>query len=229
MGALWVAESPDPPGAGTAYEAYSLLGALAVRSDGLRLGVVAGSGERRAPSILAKIVTGVDVISHGRAVLALDGDCGTPDDAERLSEALIVARAVLVDEHPTFGGRIYTIDNAVNRPAPVQSGGVPIVVFLRGSGPGRPALLDVAARLADAIVVDGARGAIDDARQAVAARDDAAVGTGAEVVGWLGPEVPSGHVATQVAALRDTGADGCIVGLVHPWDPRSVEVLAAAW
>ena len=71
---LWVVEpSAGPPGA-VPYEAYSLLGALAVRTGAIHLGVVADRGQRRPPSILAKIVTGVDVLAHGRAVLSLDGD-----------------------------------------------------------------------------------------------------------------------------------------------------------
>ena len=65
IGSVWVSESPAPVGAATPFEAYSLLGALAVRSDRVRLGTVADGAERRAPSILAKIVTGVDVISTG--------------------------------------------------------------------------------------------------------------------------------------------------------------------
>ena len=228
---VWVTESPCPAGADTPYEAYSLLGALAVPSTGARLGVVADGAERRAPSILAKIVTGVDVISHGRAVLALDGDCGAPGDAERLSEALTVCRSVLVDEHPTFAGRIYSVDDAVNRPAPVQAGGVPLVVFLHGDGPGWEPLLDVAARLADAVVVDGRADRVAEVRRTIgerADRDDHP-GGGVEVLARIGSDGGGRRAADAVAGVRAAGADGCLVGIPFPWDPAAVEALATSW
>jgi len=231
IGTVWVSESPAPSGPATPYEAYSLLGALAVSSERARLGVVADRGERRPPSILGKIVTGVDVISHGRAVLGLDGDCNSAADAERLSEALIVCRAVLVDEHPTYAGRIYSIDDAVNRPAPVQIGGVPLVVFLHGHGPGREPLLDVAARLADAVVVDGGADDVAEACGAVDARaDDGDRPQGAvEVIGLIGTGGLPAGTPDAVAAVRAAGADGCIVGIPFPWDPTAVEALARTW
>ncbi len=236
LGSLWVSESPGPPGAGTLYEAYSLLGALAVRSERVRLGVVAEGTERRAPSILAKIVTGVDVISHGRGVLALDGDCTTGSDAERLSEALIVSRAVLVDELPTYAGRIYSVDGAVNRPAPVQSGGVPIVVFLHGSGPGRGAMFDVAARTADAVVVDGGADGVRDACRYLGDR----AGERSEPLGPLevlgrteagadGSGAIGRPTADEVGAIRRAGATGCLVGLPYPWDPEPIAAASATW
>jgi len=231
IGTVWVSESPVAGGTATPYEAYSLLGALATTSERARLGVIADRGERRAPSILAKIVTGVDVISHGRSVLGLDGDCSSPTDAERLSEALTVCRAVLVDDHPTYAGRIYSVDDAVNRPAPVQAGGVPLVVFLRGDGPGREPLLDVAARLADAVVVDGGAVVVAEACAAVAARADAGDRPqgAAEVLGRIGSVGPVAAAVDAVADVRAAGAGGCLVGIPFPWDPRDVEAVASAW
>ena len=174
-------------------------------------------------------MTGVDVISHGRGVLALDGDCTSDADAERLSEALTVCRAVLVDELPTYAGRIYSVDAAVNRPAPVQAGGVPIVVFLHGEGPGRAPLLDVAARLADAVVVDGGPDAVRDACRSVAARADARgrTGRGVEVLGRV--DLAPDDDGSVVASIRSAGAVGCLVGLPFPWDPALVGAAAALW
>jgi alkanesulfonate monooxygenase SsuD/methylene tetrahydromethanopterin reductase-like flavin-dependent oxidoreductase (luciferase family) len=227
---LWVSESPEPVGSATPYEPYSLLGALAVRSDRVHLGVVADGTERRPPSILAKIVTGVDVISHGRGVLALDGDATSEADAERLSEALTVCRSVLVDEHPTYAGRIYSIEDAVNRPAPVQDGGVPVVVHLHGEGPGRAALLDVAARLADAVVVDGGADGAAEACRAVGARGDGSRPDGpVQVLGRVRAGSATDGSAAAVAGIRRAGATGCLVGLPFPWDPGAVAGLASTW
>ena len=151
---VWATETTAEPPDAVPYEAFSLISALAVRTGTVHLGVVAEAGQRRAPSILSKIVTSVDVISHGRAILSLDGERSDPADSHRLGEALAIARAMMEDEHPTVDGRIYSVADAVNRPAPVQAGGIPVVVFLNGTGPG-VAVLEVCARSADAVVVAG--------------------------------------------------------------------------
>ena len=232
IASVWVSASTEPPGVTTPYEAYSLLGALAVRSERVLLGVVVDGTERRAPSILAKIVSGIDVISHGRGVLALDGDPTVDSDGQRLAEALAVCRSVLVDEHPTYGGRIYTIQDAVNRPAPVQVGGVPVVVHLPGDGPGKSSLLELAARLADAVVVDGVAGGVVDACGAVA---DAGGGRllpdPCAVLGRIDSAsvVGSSAVAEAVDGVRSAGAAGCLVGLPYPWDPDVAAALARLW
>jgi alkanesulfonate monooxygenase SsuD/methylene tetrahydromethanopterin reductase-like flavin-dependent oxidoreductase (luciferase family) len=233
---LWVSESTGSSGERAPYEAYSLLGALAVRTGRGHLGVVADGGERRAPSILAKIVTGVDVISHGRAVLSLDGDCASGPDPERLSEALTVTRLVLEDDLPTYAGRIYSIDAAVNRPAPVQAGGIPIVVFLHGSGPARAPLLETAVRLADAVVVDGGADGVREASREVESQAAVATSPGrtVEVLGRIdgsvnGRSVGGASTAHQVARLRSAGATGCLVGIPYPWQSESLADLSTAW
>jgi len=152
-------------------------------------------------------------------------------DAERLSEALTVCRSVLVDEHPTFAGRIYSVDDAVNRPAPVQAGGVPLVVFLHGDGPGWAPLLDVAARLADAVVVDGGADAVAEVRRTVgirADRGDRPDGS-VEVLARIDSDGGEPGAADAVAGVQAAGADGCLVGIPYPWDPTAVEPLATTW
>jgi len=103
---VWVVETRAEPPDAVPYEAFSLLGALATRTEAVHLALVADGGQRRVPSLLAKLVSTVDVLSHGRAVLSLDGDRSLPADIHRLGEALDVARAVLEDEHPTVDGRM---------------------------------------------------------------------------------------------------------------------------
>jgi alkanesulfonate monooxygenase SsuD/methylene tetrahydromethanopterin reductase-like flavin-dependent oxidoreductase (luciferase family) len=205
-----------------------LLGALAVPTGAIRLGAVAEPDQRRAPSILAKIVTSIDVISHGRAVLSLDGDRSTPADAERLVEALEVARAVLEDEHPTVEGRIYSVEDAVNRPAPVQSGGVPLVVFVR-PGHGED-VLEACARSADAVVACGGVDAVEDVVSFVErwVGDRVRPGDRVAVLGRLAAD-DAGPPDSFVSAVRDAGADGCLVGLPAPWSDEGVAGLAVRW
>ncbi len=228
ISSLWVEEAVAAPPAGVPYEAYSLLGALGSRTVRLHLGVAADGTQRRAPSMLAKIVTGVDVVSHGRAALGLDGDTDRPDDADRLAEALEVCRAVLEDDHPRVEGRIYHVEDAVNRPAPVQAGGVPLVVFLSGRGPGRDALGSVCARSADAVVVDDDARGVDDLLTRLDRADGPRLRPGDRPL-VLGRVAPGPTAPGAVARIRAAGADGCLVAVPAPWSDEQVGALATAW
>src|SRR6266404_6170653 len=58
---------PDQP----MLEAYTLLGALAAMTRRVQLGTLVSGVTYRNPAILAKIVTTLDVISRGRAILGI--------------------------------------------------------------------------------------------------------------------------------------------------------------
>src|SRR5882724_12142931 len=53
------------------FEAYTLLSAIAARTSSAKLGTLVTGVTYRNPSILAKIVTTLDVISKGRAFLGI--------------------------------------------------------------------------------------------------------------------------------------------------------------
>src|SRR5262245_25409815 len=53
------------------FEAYTLLGALAARTEHVLLGTLVTGVTYRNPAILAKILTTLDVISKGRAFLGI--------------------------------------------------------------------------------------------------------------------------------------------------------------
>ncbi|MGH9096817.1 MAG: LLM class flavin-dependent oxidoreductase, partial [Acidimicrobiales bacterium] len=101
---VWVTDDggavPKPPGGfELLFEAYSLLGALAIRTESVGLGVVPRGPTVRSPSMVAKIVTGIDVISHGRALLSLGLEAGGGlDPVDRLGEELDVCRALLTED-----------------------------------------------------------------------------------------------------------------------------------
>ena len=225
---VWATETAVEPPVAVPYEAFSLISALAVRTGTVRLGVVAEADQRRAPSILSKIVTSVDVISHGRAILSLDGDRSVTADAHRLGEALAIARAMMEDEHPTVDGRIYSVAGAVNRPAPVQVGGIPLVVFLHGTGPD-VAVLQVCARSADAVVVaggaPGVREVVSFLGDPQSPRDRPS--DRVAVLGYV--EADDQSAAADVAGVRNAGADGCLVGVAAPWSVSQIESLGPTW
>ena len=141
-------------------ESYTLLGALAARTSTARLGTLVTGVTYRNPAILAKQVTALDVVSRGRAVLGIGAAwfdvehaaLGVPfppvgERMDRLEEALQICRAMFRDERPTFAGRYYRVEDAINHPPPVQPGGPPILV----GGQGEKRTLRLAARYADAV------------------------------------------------------------------------------
>ena len=59
--------SPDQP----MLEAYTALGALATATEEVLLGTLVTGNTYRNPTLLAKIITTLDVVSQGRAVLGI--------------------------------------------------------------------------------------------------------------------------------------------------------------
>ena len=140
-------------------EAYTLLGAIAARTSRARLGAMVTGVTYRNPALLAKIVTTLDVISSGRAILGIGAawndeehrgygfEFPTPGERlERLEEAVRICRAMFTQEAPTYHGKHYRIEEALNFPRPVQPGGPPILI----GGGGERKTLRLVARYADA-------------------------------------------------------------------------------
>jgi len=151
---------PDQP----MLEAYTLLGALAARTRRVQLGTLVTGVTYRNPGILAKIVTTLDVISRGRAILGIGGawydvehrglGIDYPGDRVRLDmleEAVQVCRAMFTGDDVSFTGRHYRLDHARNLPRPVQAGGPKIMI----GGGGEKRTLRLVARYADQCNVTG--------------------------------------------------------------------------
>jgi F420-dependent oxidoreductase-like protein len=139
-------------------EAYSTLAALATRTTTVRLGTLVTGVTYRNPAILAKTVTTLDTISGGRAVLGIGAAWNEAEHRgygiefppirermDRLDEALTICHSMFTDERPSFAGRYYRIDSALNYPRPISPGGPPILV----GGGGEQRTLKIAARYAD--------------------------------------------------------------------------------
>jgi F420-dependent oxidoreductase-like protein len=146
------------------FEAYTLLGGLAARTETARLGTMVTGVTYRNPALVAKQVTAIDVLSGGRAVLGI-GAAWFDEEHERLGfdfpplterfgrldEALRICRAMFTQEAPSFEGRYYSIHDAVNNPRPLQPGGPPILV----GGSGERRTLKLVAEHADACNIFG--------------------------------------------------------------------------
>lgn len=117
--------SPDQP----MLEAYTALGALATATERVQLGTLVTGNTYRNPTLLSKIITTLDVVSAGRAILGigtgwfelehdqLGYEFGTfTDRFNRLDEALEIILPMIKGERPTFSGKWYRAENALANP-----------------------------------------------------------------------------------------------------------------
>lgn len=139
-------------------EAYSTLAALATQTSRVRLAVMVAGVTYRNPALTAKLITTLDIISRGRAVLGLgaawneDEHIGYGFDfppigerMDRLEETLKICQLMFTEDRPSFEGRHYRISGALNEPKPLQRGGPPILI----GGTGERRTLRIAAQYAD--------------------------------------------------------------------------------
>jgi len=137
-------------------ECYTTLGALARETENVRLGALVTGNTYRNPTLLAKIITALDIASGGRAQLGIGAgwfefehdSLGFEFETfthlfEKLEEALQIVIGMLRDEQPSLDGKHYDVKNAMNQPPPV--GRVPIMI----GGAGEKKTLRLVAQYAD--------------------------------------------------------------------------------
>ena len=139
-------------------EAYTLLSAVAARTSRVMLGAMVTGVTYRNPAFLAKVVTTLDVVSSGRAILGIGAAWNeeesraygydwpsTAERFERLEDALQICRAMFTQPRSTVHGTRHHIDDAYNIPQPVQPGGPKILI----GGGGEKKTLRLVAQYAD--------------------------------------------------------------------------------
>jgi F420-dependent oxidoreductase-like protein len=139
------------------FEGNTMLAALAARTSKASLGLLVGGVMYRNPAALAKITTGIDVISGGRAVLGLGAAWfedehnayGFPfpplkERFEHLEDALNIARKMFTEDPATYEGTHHSIKGAINNPRPLR-GDIPILI----GGSGEKKTLRMVAQYAD--------------------------------------------------------------------------------
>jgi F420-dependent oxidoreductase-like protein len=140
-------------------EGYTALGFLAGCTSRIDLGLLVTGVTYRHPGLLAKIVTTLDVLSGGRALLGLGAawyerehlGLGVPfppvaERFERLEEALQVCRQMWSDDDGPYDGRHYRLAETICSPRPVRTPHPPVMV----GGDGERKTLRLVARYADA-------------------------------------------------------------------------------
>jgi F420-dependent oxidoreductase-like protein len=110
-------------------EAYTALGALAAATEKVQLGTLVTGNTYRNPTLLAKAITTLDVISQGRAILgigtgwfelehdSLGYEFGTfTERFKKLDEALEIILPMLKGDRVTFDGEYYHTKEAFANP-----------------------------------------------------------------------------------------------------------------
>jgi F420-dependent oxidoreductase-like protein len=151
-------------------EGYTSLGFLAGQTERMQLGLLVTGVTYRYPGLLAKIVTTLDVLSGGRAILGIGAAwyqrehdaLGVPfppirERFERLEEALQICRQMWSDDDGPYEGRHYQLAETICEPRPIQQPRPPILI----GGTGERKTLRLVARYADACNL-----AIKDVREA---------------------------------------------------------------
>jgi alkanesulfonate monooxygenase SsuD/methylene tetrahydromethanopterin reductase-like flavin-dependent oxidoreductase (luciferase family) len=132
---------------GPALEAYTAMAAVASQTKRATIGHLVSANTFRNPALLAKMITTIDHISNGRAVLGIGAAWMEPEHTAYgleygdrpgtrlrwLAEALPIVRGMLEGSRPSSppGGR-YAVESVLNLPAPVQRR---IPILIGGSGP----------------------------------------------------------------------------------------------
>ena len=218
------------------FEAYTVLGALAAVTSSATLFALVSPVTMRAPGLLAKAVTTLDVISGGRAVLGVGagwdvaeheaygiGFPGLGERFDRLDEELAICRAMFTGEQTTFAGKFYTMRDAYNAPRPVH-GSIPVLV----AGGGEKRTLDLVARYGDACnVFAGDPDSVRHKFDVLAGHCDRVGRDPAEITKTVFAFDTSDLTALAASArsLADAGADGMIV--VGPEDPAAIGPIGA--
>ena len=140
-------------------EGYSSLGFLAGQTSRIELGLLVTGVTYRHPGLLAKIVTTLDVLSRGRAMLGIGAawyerehrGLGVPfppvaERFERLEEALQICRQMWSDDDGPYEGRHYQLAETICLPGPVRQPRPRVLI----GGSGERKTLKLVARYADA-------------------------------------------------------------------------------
>jgi F420-dependent oxidoreductase-like protein len=159
-------------------EGYTTLGFLAAHTRTVELQLLVTGVTYRQPGLLAKIVTTLDVLSGGRAVLGIGAAwyereheaMGVPfppvaERFERLEETLQVVHQMWSTDDGPYQGRHYRLAETMCSPPPVRRPHPPIMV----GGGGERKTLRLVAQYADAcnlfagprVGVDGVRAKLD--------------------------------------------------------------------
>jgi F420-dependent oxidoreductase-like protein len=214
----------------TTFECWTSTAALARDTSTIRLGQMVTCNGYRPPSLLAKMASSVDVMSHGRLILGIGAGWyqdefeaygyeypETPERLRMLREALQVLKAMWTQDHAQFDGRHYHLRGAINEPKAVQKPHPPIWI----GGGGEKVTLKLVAQYGDACNLNEdlqtVRHKLDVLRAhcETVGRDYDSVLKTMELYAILGDKKEVDRIVADTA--RRTGQDEGFVRSWHPW------------
>lgn len=238
-------------------EAYTALGALATATERVLLGTLVTGNTYRNPTLLAKIITTLDVISQGRAVLGigtgwfelehdqLGYEFGTfTERFEKLDEALAIILPMIAGERVSFSGKYYKTDQALA--VPRYRDHIPLMI----GGRGEKKTFGLAARFFDHLNIIAAMDELPGKMTALAQRceeadrDPATLETSVLLTAIPDPSFtddmipeamrgrtivgsPDRIAETVKTGVIDAGLDGVIINMPH-YRPGSIAAVGEA-
>ncbi len=143
----------------TFLEATTLLAALAIETDKIKLGHIVLCNSFRNPTLLAKIILSLDHISNGRILMWLGAGWykeeydayGYPFPSpkrrvDELEESLTIYKKIFTEDVSNFEGKFWKLINHKNFPKSIQKPYPQIVIGTNGKR-----MIDIACRDADGI------------------------------------------------------------------------------
>src|ERR687887_592986 len=140
------------------FECFTLLSSLAVITKKVKIGQIVVCNSYRNPSLLAKMLSTLDIISSGRVELGIGAGwyeqeyvaygydfASNRTRIMQLDESLSILKAMWTEKYASFEGKYYKIKDAICNPKPIQK---PHPLIMVG-GSGEKYLLKVVARHAD--------------------------------------------------------------------------------
>ncbi|MEX2430992.1 MAG: LLM class flavin-dependent oxidoreductase, partial [Dehalococcoidia bacterium] len=124
-------------------EPVAAMAAIAARTSRVKIGTAVMLPALRSPVPLAHSLATVDILSNGRAMVGAGvGGAFTPGQrqdwtaagvdsarrAGRLTEMVQVMKRLWTEDHVTFHGKHFHLDDVTLYPRPVQPGGVPVLL-----------------------------------------------------------------------------------------------------
>ena len=231
--ALWLFDhfhTVPAPQQESVFECWTSTAALARDTSTIRLGQMVTCNSYRPPSLLAKMASCIDVLSHGRLILGIGAGWyeneylaygydypDTPDRLRMLREALQVIKRMWTQQEASFEGRFYQLRGAINEPKPVQKPHPPIWI----GGAGEKVTLKLVAQYGDACNIGGdiatVRHKLDVLREHCdsVGRDYDSILKTMEFYAVLGDGGEVDRVVRDTA--RRTGADESFVRSWHPF------------
>jgi F420-dependent oxidoreductase-like protein len=247
---LWVADhliQADPASRNDEpmLEAYTALGFLAAATSRLRLGTMVTAATFRAPALLIKAVTTLDVLSGGRAWLGIGAGYNAdearamglfmPQTAQRfarMTELLQLARQMWRGDETPFRGSYLQLERPIGSPLPIGTRRPAVLI----GGTGERRTLRLVAEHADACnlfdVPDG--GAAIRRQLDVLERHCADVGRPSnDIERTVTTAVEAGESASSLiercAALAELGIQHAVViARGRPWSADDLGTLAEA-